>query len=545
MKRIIFFVLLWALISQNNSIAQQDFSPAKEGGMGFNHTFAASTYGKGYLGININNIYTYRSVKGTDTNEHLLVGAAAFTYDVSDDIEFSAVLFAIGQGILSSSTFKNDNLSSGFGYSALSAKLKLPIDAEQVDIGLRTSVHFPMGATFGAYPTYPYDSDVYELDLLGLQTLKVSPNLNLHLNEGYRFRGLRSDYVGEKDVLLINLAADYKVKANWRGYSEVSSSIELDDKIEPIRDRLLFTQGIQYLTSNNIGLSLSANFRLNKSRKDNTPTRAENWRVLFGISFSSRTYQPDNDQDGIPNSKDVEPNTPSGWPVGSNGKALDSDNDGVPDGNDQEPNTRSGATTDRFGKSLDTDNDGVPDGIDVEPNTVQGAIVNVKGVAIDSDGDGVPDGIDEEQTTPKGLMVDIKGRALPPMELELLSKGLLRVNKIYFDVGRATIKPESFSILNEIAKILERHPDLQIQINGHTDATGTDELNMKLSTDRAQSVKTFLISRAGELNENNLTVKGFGKTKPISDDRTDEGRTLNRRVEFQVMNIDLLKDIKK
>ena len=127
------------------------------------------------------------------------------------------------------------------------------------------------------------------------------------------------------------------------------------------------------------------------------------------------------------------------------------------------------------------------------------------------------------------------------LEIALLTKGLIRVQKIYFNIGKANIKPESNGILNEIGRILEKYPDLKIEIGGHTDATGSTEVNQRLSLERARSVKNFLISRFTELNEDNLSVSGYGPAKPIADNNTNEGRTLNRRVDFKVLNLEQIK----
>lgn len=126
------------------------------------------------------------------------------------------------------------------------------------------------------------------------------------------------------------------------------------------------------------------------------------------------------------------------------------------------------------------------------------------------------------------------------MEAEFLSKGILRVHKIYFDTGKSTLKVESYNVLLEIGRILQKYPDLKIQINGHTDAVGNDDFNFDLSVQRAESVQSFLLSHFSDIRSDNLTIRGFGRNIPLSDNRTEEGRTLNRRVEFEVLNPKLL-----
>ena len=344
---------------------------------------------------------------------------------------------------------------------------------------------------------------------------------------------------------MLNATVDYQIKDQLCGFSELSNWIELDDKIKPLQDRLVFTQGLKYNTPWGFGVQGGFTFRFNQKRTDGTQTRAENWRFFAGIALNTQTFHPDDDQDGVANANDLELNTPAGYPVDSKGRALDSDDDGVVDGMDQEKNTPQGAVVDRFGKSIDSDSDGVPDGIDRQPNTPTGAVVGVFGVAIDSDGDSVPDGIDEEPNTPPGASVDLKGRALPPMEVELVSKGLLRVHQIYFDIGKSTIKPESFAVLREIGRILQRHPELKVQINGHTDATGSDEMNLRLSIERAERVREHLLQQIPDIVDENITTKGFGRSKPLSSISNEEAKTQNRRVEFEVLNLEEIKNRQK
>ncbi len=519
--------------------SQEDQFPAQEGGRGFINTFTAETFGRGFIGANFSGIYNTTNLSGVSGTEELVIGTSTLTFDMSDELELSGVLYTIGRGVLHKEDNRMDHLQSGFGSARLGLKYKVPLNTDNFDMAGRLAFHVPMGADFAIHPSYPYDNEEYGIEAMLIQTYRFSPSWKLHFNEAYRWQGLRDDIVDD-DLLITSTALEYRIAPGWTGFSELYSAIEMDDKVEPFQDRLIFTQGVQYVTASNFGIRLGINLRLSEKRKDATPTRAEDWRILLGISFGTRTYLADDDFDGIPNSRDLDSQTPKGWPVDSRGRSLDSDLDGVPDGIDMEPQTPKGALVDRLGKAIDSDGDGVPDGIDQEPNSPNGAIVNVRGVAIDSDGDGIPDGIDLEPRTAAGAKVDSKGRALPPMELELLTKGLLRVHKIYFDPGKATIKPESYEVLHEISRILVKHPELKIEIRGHTDADGTDEFNMQLSIERAKVVREYLLSRALEIIPANLSVQGFGRTMPLSDNRTADGKTLNRRVEFLVLNMDEL-----
>lgn len=101
---------------------------------------------------------------------------------------------------------------------------------------------------------------------------------------------------------------------------------------------------------------------------------------------------------------------------------------------------------------------------------------------------------------------------------------------INFDVNKAIIKPESMGTLNGIVQILKDNPELKFEVGGHTDSDGDDALNLKLSQLRAEAVRGQLIAMG--IAATRLTAKGFGKTKPIADNKTFEGKANNRRVEF-------------
>ena len=564
MKIFVFFCYLFMCVIQ--LLAQVDPPPAMEGGKGFIQTQTADLYGTGYLGIGLTGIYNTIKIESISGREHLLIGAVNLTYDFSDELEFAGNLYVISRARLYIASGQLDQLKDGFGKGVLAVKYRFPFTAKDFDLGSRIAVHVPMGANFTIHPSYPFDTDSYGLELAMLQTIAFNPSFRLHLNEGFRWQGLGEESAYSEDLLLLSTTLDYNLSKDWFAFSEISSAIEMDNKIDPLKDRLIFSQGIRYVTPWSMSFNLALNLGLSKERDDVTVKRAEDWRILFGISFSKRTFYADDDEDGISNIRDVQPRTPKGWPVDGQGRALDSDMDGIPDAVDKEPGTVIGAVVDRsgraidsdmdgipdgidkeaqtakgakvdkMGRALDSDGDGVPDGIDQEPNSLKGAIVNVKGVSIDSDGDGVPDGIDEEPASRKGARVDSKGISLPEMEVEFLTKGILRVHKIYFDTGKATLKAESYNILQEIGRILEKYPKLSIQINGHTDAIGNDDFNYNLSVERAASVRTYLLNRFAGINPENLSIRGFGRNMPLSDNQTEEGRTLNRRVEFVVIN---------
>ncbi|HEX6406885.1 MAG TPA: OmpA family protein [Gemmatimonadales bacterium] len=113
----------------------------------------------------------------------------------------------------------------------------------------------------------------------------------------------------------------------------------------------------------------------------------------------------------------------------------------------------------------------------------------------------------------------------------LASIGRWTTQGILFDTGKSDIKPESTPTLKEIAATLKQHPELKIEVQGHTDNVGKPDANLKLSQARADAVKQALTTEYG-ISPSQLTAKGYGDTKPATDNKTAEGRANNRRVEL-------------
>ena len=244
-----------------------------------------------------------------------------------------------------------------------------------------------------------------------------------------------------------------------------------------------------------------------------------------GVPVDSTGCPADADKDGVPDALDKCPDTKAGLNVDNTGCPLDYDKDGIPDGIDQCPNTPAGVPVDSVGCAADADKDGVYDGLDKCPDTPKGAAVDTAGCPVDSDKDGVADFLDKCPNTLEGVRIDKKGCPLNKAEdLEQLKKG------INFQSGSKKLTKSSYKTLNNIVKLMKKFNTANIEVQGHTDDTGSEDVNKQISQDRAQVVVDYFIQNG--IAADRVRAVGFGSDKPIADNKTKKGRSKNRRVEL-------------
>ncbi len=177
---------------------------------------------------------------------------------------------------------------------------------------------------------------------------------------------------------------------------------------------------------------------------------------------------------------------------------------------------------------LDSDGDGVPDRSDACPGTPLGTPVNAVGcrkiVLADSDGDGITDDADLCPGTPAGAQVNNVGCAL---------KQHVVMDGVSFKVYSATLTLQAEEALDDAAQILLTSPGMRVEIAGHTDTSGSSELNIRLSQQRAESVMRYLAKRGVRIDQ--MVAKGYGPAQPLASNDTPQGRAQNRRVEFRIL----------
>lgn len=157
----------------------------------------------------------------------------------------------------------------------------------------------------------------------------------------------------------------------------------------------------------------------------------------------------------------------------------------------------------------------------------------------DDDKDGVANRYDKCPDTPPNTKVDGSGCPLPEQKAPVIQQITVTdedrkvvdeaIQNLEFDLGKATIRPSSFASLNKVAALLIEK-NFSLKLAGHTDNTGSMATNMRLSKERAEAVKAYLVSKGA--NASRIEATGYGPTQPIASNNTAEGRQQNRRVEF-------------
>ena len=283
-----------------------------------------------------------------------------------------------------------------------------------------------------------------------------------------------------------------------------------------------------------------------------------------GVALESND---DADLDGIIDAADqcpAEPEDADGYQDADGCPDVDNDQDGILDVDDDCPNEDE--TLNGF-----EDTDGCPDESDDE--IVEAPDLELLSGDEDTDGDGVmdadddcpsdpedPDGFEDEDGCPDlDNDADDIGDALDecPLEAEVYNgiddqdgcpdEGLVVIEKqggkiariailqkVFFEVNKAIIKPESYPVLDAVYNVLRAYDSIRlVEVQGHTDSDGSDDKNLTLSQDRAESVRQYLIDKG--VMDDRLSARGYGESMPIDTNASDEGKANNRRVEFVVL----------
>lgn len=279
---------------------------------------------------------------------------------------------------------------------------------------------------------------------------------------------------------------------------------------------------------------------------------AHHVEVLGGLSYTFGGFSPDDDGDGVANAADECPAEAGRPPTG----CPDRDGDAVADAVDRCPDEWGEATWQGC-PNADPDDDGVlarddrcPNEAGVPPSgcpdedgdgiaSIDDACPDEPGVEPDgcpprdADGDGLIGAADQCPEQAETLNGYQDGDGCPDEVPERVLGFTDEAGTVKFAFNSAEIDPASRSTLDEAAEILAAYPDIRIEVQGHTDAIGPEEANQRISTERAESVRLYLIDKGVEPDR--VEARGYGERMPVADNSSRAGRARNRRIEFQLV----------
>ena len=397
---------------------------------------------------------------------------------------------------------------------------------------------------------------------LDLRVVRLSGNVGYRLQPAASFLNLEVDdeliYRAGVTVPVVWLPGDYRrtpmveIGAELEGGFVVAGSAAQGSNRVPVD----FLLGLKVRPGANIHLSAGAGFG---TEGYGSPL----FRIFFGLLYSPyKKVLPDSDGDGLVDPRDRCPkesgpkeNRGCPWPDTDKDGVLDKDDkcpkvpgpkanagcpwpdtdrDGVLDKDDRCPKVP-GPKTNRGCPWGDKDGDGVKDNVDRCP-TKKGAKGNAGCPWPDADDDGVPDKDDKCPTLPGPK----SSRGCPPkpkVKVIVKKRKIVILQKVFFEFNKATIRPVSYPILNEVAANLKYYRHIRlVRVEGHTDNVGSLKYNLKLSMARAQEVRAYLIRKG--VSPTRLTAVGYGFTRPLvtgASANTPVGRARNRRVEFRIL----------
>ncbi|WP_158844418.1 OmpA family protein [Algibacter sp. L1A34] len=454
-----------------------------------------------------------------------------YDYELPEAIGFGADLGFVYEWRPDYGDYKTTNVDGDTYSHKYENKYKLKLGLSITDIG-KINYKDAISETFDVTNTVTEDDIDNEDDLNGilnnLYTLtnssagyKVNLPTALHLNVDYSLN--RSFYVNlNTDLSLVS-----KGKENA---SRIANVVSLTPRFES--KWFSFFVPVSVVQYN--GFQAGAGFRAGPlyigSGSVLTALTSDNSKgadVYAGLKVPVYQGKPkDKDGDGIIDKLDGCPK--EAGPIENNGcPYLDSDVDGVMDNEDACPDI-AGPKENKGCPWEDKDKDGVLDNKDACPNQA-GPEENNGCPWADKDGDGVFDK-DDECVNIAGTVAN---KGCPEVTVEIQKTLNAYAKTILFNSGKSTIKSESNQVLSDIIDILGQYPTAKFSVEGHTDSSGSDALNQRLSDSRANAVKTYLVENG--VDAFRLSAMGYGESKPIASNETSKGRAENRRVEINLV----------
>ncbi len=516
-----------ALAQQTNGLDVERFRPTldsqglilTEGGQGekagdFNLGFYLY-YSKKPLVIGTEDEVTEDLV--TDRLGGSLFGSYGILSWLSVAVEIPTVLYQDGQRVDATMARTGGLSSFALGDIRLVPKVTL---LRQKTFGISLALSMPISLPTGDDDSYAGSKIVTAAPTVALSRSFLSERLLLAANLGmWFFKGVQSDLLTRsaldaKSELFYRTGLELRFTPAWSVMGELFGAGKMSDfgKNRSNETPLEWLGSLRFRAPKDLIVSLGGGSGILMGW--GTP----NYRTFVGVMWAPRAAEEkkvgDRDKDGIPDNIDKCPDDPEdrdGFEDDDGCPDPDNDKDGIPDVDDKCPNVpedKDGFEDQDGCPDPDNDKDGILDVNDKCPNDPE----TINGV---DDLDGCPD-----EGAPKVILQEEK------IEIR---------DMIHFEFDKAIIKEQSFGLLDQIAQLIRGHTELtKIRIEGHCDYVGSEEYNQGLSERRAAAVREFLITRGG-VDAARLLSVGFGKTRPIAPNSSNEGRSINRRVEFIIV----------
>ncbi|MBN1130926.1 MAG: OmpA family protein [Chitinispirillaceae bacterium] len=412
--------------------------------------------------------------------------------------------------------------------------------------------------------------------------------LQFHLNIG---GVITTSMSNQRNTAIGSLAALYSPTKTFSLFVDVHGESRWSNfatSLDPSSDPWLLSPGVRINTPSGVYLNFVGDFSLSSGAKSSRlswnpetgPAKGYRYRtgvfppfgVQFVLGWNGYLKTPDDDKDGIVNSEDRCPHEPEdvdGFEDDNGCPEFDNDRDGIPDTLDKCPNDPE--DTDGFEDKdgcpdIDNDRDGIPDVRDKCPDNGEdfdGFEDNDGCLDVDNDADGIPDSLDRCPNDPEDIdgfedkdgcpdidndldgVSDTKDRCpdvpgtpandgCPPDTVKPQKKVIdfpksQTLFGVDFRKGTAELTFESYRFIDPLVQKLASFPEVEIEIHGHTDATGNYASNMQMSQFRAETVRQYLVAKG--IAPGRVRAVGFGPANPIDDNKTASGRTRNRRIE--------------
>ena len=514
-----FFIVLWGiLITQTFSSAlaatlqeESTINPSltENGTRGLTQVSSAEALGAGRLSAGIQGAWYQQKrelINAPDSGASIITGIAAISFGINSYIDIFGSIAAFGSsGYTSSPKGGLGTVTGGFqGTLPFPATAPVRLGAQCVIFAGTSQNQINLNRIDG----YNYFETRTDFDFMGklLQTFLLgneAKGLKFHLNEGF----VMTVENHKGNVLTLGGGVQWSVYPLLTVGVEGNSRTFITDRHFKT-DPLWITPSLQLRTPYSFNYYVASDISVTKERAPSGERALEPFRILSGLSFSFDLLASKRKAEKDKQLQDAEEKT------------------GL-----EKKNSHLQRMTDSLAQKTKDDS------LEMERQKTARELERRRAdslAALKAQQDSIA-------LADARYKLEIEKSKRSDAEKQLLSTGLLLLDAVYFESGKTDISINSRPYLNIIGKMLLKYPKLQLEVAGHTDNVGRYESNMRLSQARAENVQMFLVRVAPDLS-GRLVAHGYGPTQPKEDNKTANGRKINRRVEIQVLNREVLKE---